>query len=191
MSQHFISEKTVKILNDSLILAVSIFFSFLIVSCKSKPSQVEKVFLQTQDSITVRECVLNESIKMIVKNSIEEFETKIHKRPTVIVLNFFKEDNMIKVSFSSQVNLFTKRSDRLLYNQSYYSGCVIGKTLILVKQNENTDSLASEYIKLKSVSGKFKIYYGGDLATCEKIFNISFNKFNLESDECPFSIHTD
>ena len=191
MSQHLISEKTVLLLKGSLILVICIFLSLFTLSCKSKQSHLNGAVTQTQDSITVKECILNESIKAIVENTKKEFETKIHKSPTVIVLDFFKEDNMVKVSFTSQVNLFTKKSDMLLYNPSYYSGCAIGKTLVLVKQNENTQSLADKYVRLNSGSRNFKIYYGGDMATCEKVFNISANKFYLESNECPFSIHTD
>ena len=191
MSQHLISEKTVKQLSDSLILAISIILSLFILSCKSKQSHPDSMILQTQDSITVRKCILEESIKTIAKNSIHEFEAKIHKSPTVIVLDFFREDNMTKVSFTSRVNLFTKKSDMQLYNPSYYSGCLIDKTLVLILKNENTQSLAGEYINLKSDSTKFKIYFGGDLSTCEKIFRVFPNKFGLELDECPSSIHTD
>lgn len=190
MSQHLLSEKRERLLNDRLILVISIFLSSFVLSCKSKQSFPDSMVLQTQDSITVRECNLNESIKATVENSIEEFESKIHKSPTVIVLDFFMENNMIKVSITSQVNLFTTKSDRLLYNPSYYSGCIIGKTLVLVIQNENTESLAGDYVKVKNNSSKFKIYYGGDMATCEKVFRVLANKFGLEHDECPSSIHT-
>ena len=154
------------------------------ISCKSQvQDNVENKY-----SLTVNEVQLDKHILELLKSTKINFNNKFKKQPQVIILEFYKTNNMLLMTVENRSSLYSDREELLILDYKFIGGAILDRSLVLIKDKNASDI---NFISIKSNKIKFDLIYNNNMDFLKGKYRISKKDFTLIDEYWSYEIFTD